>query len=126
MALILIVEDNENIADNLSYFIKYLAHYKTLIANSGELALSTLTKGVIPDIILLDIILPGMDGVDFLLRMRREPMLRGIKVIIYTGTSVSKVRKALEQYNLYVEDVIQKPVRPVELIARIEEAVLNK
>ena len=72
MTLIFIIEDNENIADSLAYFIKYLAHYDTLIASSAEVAYDTLMKGVTPDLILLDVKLPGMDGIDFLSRIHRD------------------------------------------------------
>jgi len=120
MTLILIIEDNENIADSLSYFIKYLAHYDTLIANSAEVALDTLLKGVSPDLILLDVRLPGMDGIGFLARVRRNQEIRNVKVIIYTGLPESKVREALEDDNIFIDHIIQKPASPSELIRIID------
>lgn len=120
MTLIFIIEDNENIADSLAYFIKYLAHYDTLIANSAEVAYDTLMKGVTPDLILLDVKLPGMDGIDFLSRIYRDSKLRNSKVIIYTGLPEKKVREELESRNIFVHHIIQKPTRPSDLIATID------
>jgi CheY-like chemotaxis protein len=121
MTLILIIEDNENIADSLSYFIKFLSHYDTLIANSAEVAFDTLVKGVRPDLILLDVKLPGMDGVDFLSRIHRDPVLKQAKVIIYTGLPENKVREALERRNIFIDHIIQKPASPSELIALVDK-----
>ena len=121
MTLIFIVEDNENIADSLAYFIKYLAHYDTLIANSAEVAYDALMKGVTPDLILLDVKLPGMDGIDFLFRIHSDSKLKDAKVIIYTGLPVNKVREELEAKNIFVQHIIQKPARPQGLISIIDE-----
>ncbi|HVP93601.1 MAG TPA: response regulator [Methanoregulaceae archaeon] len=123
MTLILIIEDNENIADSLSYFIKYLSHYDTLIANSAEVAIETLMKGIRPDLILLDVKLPGMDGIDFLSTIFRIADLGGTDVIIYTGLPEKRVREALEERNIYIEYVIEKPARPSELIGVIEKTL---
>jgi CheY-like chemotaxis protein len=121
MKLILIIEDNENIADSLSYFIKFLSHYDTLIANSAEVALDALLKGVKPDLILLDIRLPGMDGIDFLTKVHRDPLLRLPGVIIYTGIPETRVREALESRNIFVHQIIEKPTTPQKLIRVIED-----
>jgi CheY-like chemotaxis protein len=121
MTLILIIEDNENIADSLSYFIKYLSHYDTLIANSAEIAFETLMKGIRPDLILLDVKLPGMDGIDFLSKIHHITELRETDVIIYTGLPEKKVREALERRNIYIEYIIEKPARPSDLIGLIDK-----
>jgi DNA-binding response OmpR family regulator len=126
MTLIFIIEDNENIADSLAYFIKFLAHYDTLIANSAEVAYDTLMKGVKPDLILLDVKLPGMDGIDFLSRIHRDVTLRNAKVIIYTGLPEQKVREELEVRNIFVHHIIQKPTRPADLIATIDAELKGK
>lgn len=123
MTLILIIEDNETIADSLSYFIKYLSHYDTLIANSAEIAIETLEMGIRPDLILLDVKLPGMDGIDFLSKMRRIDDLGESRVIIYTGLPEHRVRGALEERNIYIEHIIEKPARPSELIGFIEDSL---
>ena len=123
MTLILIIEDNENIADSLSYFIKFLSHYDTLIANSAEIAIETLMMGIRPDLILLDVKLPGMDGIDFLSKIRRIDDMSNTNVVIYTGLPEQRVREALEERNIYIEHVIEKPARPSDLISVIENMV---
>lgn len=126
MTLIFIIEDNENIADSLAYFIKYLARYDTLIANSAEVGYDTLMKGVSPDLILLDIILPGMDGIDFLFKIRRDAQLKDTKVVIYTGLPEIKVREQLEARNIFGLHIIQKPVSPAVLISVIDGELKGK
>jgi CheY-like chemotaxis protein len=123
MTLILIIEDNENIADSLSYFIKFLSHYDTLIANSAEIAIETLMMGIRPDLILLDVKLPGMDGIDFLSKIRRLDDMSDTDVVIYTGLPEQRVREALEERNIFIEHVIEKPARPSDLIGIIENMV---
>jgi CheY-like chemotaxis protein len=120
MTLILIIEDNENIADSLSYFIKFLSHYDTLIANSAEIAIEILMRGIRPDLILLDVKLPGMDGIDFLSKMRRIDDMSDTNVVIYTGFPEQHVRETLEQRNIFIEHVIEKPARPSDIIRVIE------
>ncbi len=119
MTLIFIIEDNESVANSLVFFLKYLAHYDTLIANSAELAYETLMKGINPDLILLDIKLPGMDGIDFLSRIHRDFKLKDVKVVIYSGLPENQVRKDLEDRNLFVRQIIQKPSNPKYLVAMI-------
>ncbi len=126
MTLIFIIEDNENIADSLAYFIRYLARYDTLIANSAELAFDTLMKVPTPDLILLDIKLPGMDGIDFLARIHRDEKLKDVKVIIYSGLPENKVREDLEGKNIFVHHIIQKPTSPSVLIALIDGELKGK
>ncbi len=123
MTLILIIEDNETIADSLSYFIKYLSHFDTLIANSAEIAIETLMKGIRPDLILLDVKLPGMDGIDFLSKIQRIADLPDPNVIIYTGLDENQVREALEERHIAIEHVVGKPARPSDIIGLIERSV---
>jgi chemosensory pili system protein ChpA (sensor histidine kinase/response regulator) len=123
MALILIVEDNETIADSLSFFVKNFGRYNTLGANSAEVAYDTLRKGVIPDLIILDIRLPGMDGIDFLSKIHRDTRLKKIKVIIHSSLPVDKVREDLEKRNIFIHHILEKPSSPGDLIATIQEAL---
>ncbi len=120
MSLILIVEDNENMAEALAQFISYLAHYHTLISNSAEIALDLLNKNIRPDLILLDIVLPGMDGVDFLMSLKSRREQPTPPVVVLSARSPERVRADLEKHGLYVGDVLQKPISPRELVQRIE------
>ena len=126
MTLIMIIEDNETIADSIAYFIKYLAHYDTLIASSGELALDTLLKGVRPDLILLDVKLPGMSGIDFITRLRHDPWLKNIGIVIYSGLPAEKVRKDFEEKNIFISNILEKPITPSHLIQIIDETVKHQ
>lgn len=126
MALVLIVEDNETIADSLSFFVKNFARHNTLVANSAEVAYDTLKKGVIPDLIILDIKLPGMDGIDLLSRIHRDSKLKQIRVIIHSSLPVDEVREDLEKRNIFIYHILEKPSNPNDLIETIREALRNK
>jgi len=124
--LIFIIEDNESVANSLVFFIKYLVKYDTLTANSAELAYKILMKGAMPDLIILDIKLPGMGGIDLLSKIRRVDKLKNIKVIIYSGIPENTVRKDLEAKNIFVQHIIQKPISPASLVVIINGELKEK
>lgn len=126
MPLIFIIEDNESVANSLVFFIKYLVKYDTLTANSAELAYKILMKGAMPDLIILDIKLPGMGGIDLLSKIRRVDKLKNIKVIIYSGIPENTIRKDLEAKNIFVQHIIQKPISPASLVVIITGELKEK
>ena len=122
MTLIFIIEDNENIADSLAYFIRYLARYDTLIANSAELALDTLMKVSTPDLILLDINMPVMDGFLFADEFNRDMTHARIPVVALT----SFVESPLDQpVPFEVTEWVSKPVKFKDLIALVNKYLKN-
>ncbi len=121
MALVLIIEDNETIVDSLDFFVRNFARHQTLVATSAEVAYDALLKGVLPDLIILDITLPGMDGIDFLSRIHRDPKLKDIKVIIHSSKPVDAIREDLEKRNIYIEHILKKPSSLKNLVSVIQE-----
>ncbi len=118
---ILIVEDEEDIITLLRYNLE-AAHYKTLIARDGEEGV-LVAKEHLPDLILLDWMMPMLSGVEVCRMLRRNERTRSIPVIMVTarGEEADKVR-ALD---VGADDYITKPFSPAELIARIG-AVLRR
>ena len=93
------------------------AHYDMLAAPSGERALQIAAGTTKPDLILLDVLMPGMDGYAVLARLRASPATRDIPVIFVTGLdSTEDEEKGLQ---LGAVDYITKPYRPVIVLARI-------
>ncbi len=114
-ATILIVEDDPDIQELISYTLGKEG-YTVVTAESGEQALELLGT-TNPDLILLDIMLPGIDGTDVLRELKRDGKSANIPVIMATAKSEdSDIVTGLE---LGADDYIAKPFSPKVLIARI-------
>jgi len=94
MKKILFVEDDLAIAKSLSYKL-HQANFKVTTLNSGELALETLKK-IKPNLVLLDIILPGKNGLEILKEIKSSPGLENIPIILFTNISdQAKIAEAM-------------------------------
>ena len=119
MTTILLVDDEAAITDNLAPFLKR-AGFSVVVASTGEEALARL-PAVSPDLVVLDVLLPGMDGREVLRRVRQER--RQVPIILLTQVGESGERTmALEEG---ADDYLNKPFDPHELVARIR-AVLRR
>ena len=112
---VLVVDDTP---DNLALMSGLLrAHYKVKLAPGGERALQIVAGEAKPDLILLDVMMPGMDGYDVLRRLQAEPATRGIPVIFLTALSAADDEQV--GLDLGAVDYITKPVNPAILLARV-------
>lgn len=119
---ILVVDDTPDNLNLMSALLK--DHYKVKVANSGEKALRIAQSDSPPDLILLDIMMPIMDGYEVISRLKRAPETSDIPVIFLTGKStVEDERKGLE---LGAVDYITKPISPPVVIARVKTHLLLK
>jgi two-component system phosphate regulon response regulator PhoB len=121
-ANVLIVEDESPILELLALNISQ-AGYNPLRAISAEHA-EKLINEALPDIILLDWMLPGMSGIDFAKKLRSNALTKSIPIIMLTARSdeLDKV-KGLE---VGADDYITKPFSPRELNARIKAVLRRK
>jgi len=121
MKTILAVDDEEHILELLAYNLEHDG-YRVVKAETGEEALDLLEKEKI-DIVLLDWMLPGIDGIEVLRRIRAHKSFRTLPVILLTakGDEISKV-VGLEVGS---DDYLAKPFGVHELLARIK-AVLRR
>ncbi|NOR51813.1 MAG: response regulator [Gammaproteobacteria bacterium] len=115
-ATILIVDDDPTI---LASMHKMLApSYRVLAANSGTRALAVATTEPRPALILLDVLMPKMDGYSVLSQLKEDPATRDIPVIFVTAMDATMdEEKGLE---LGAVDYIMKPVNPAILLARVK------
>lgn len=114
-ANILVVDDNAENRVLLSGLLK--PHYKVLVAVNGEQALA-LATAKLPDIILLDIMMPEMDGYEVCIRLKANPVTQSIPVIFLTAkTQIEDEKKGFE---VGAVDYILKPISPPILLARIQ------
>ena len=120
-ATILVVEDEPGIQEVLKFNLSQQGH-DVIVAGDGEDAISLL-RGALPDLILLDWMLPGMSGVDVAKRVRSDNRLKGIPIIMLTARADE--RDKVLGLDTGADDYITKPFSPRELMARIK-AVLRR
>lgn len=112
---ILLVDD---VPENIDILNAVLSpHYRTRVAVTGERALKIAFAAPAPDLILLDIMMPGIDGYEVCERLKSNPDTRGIPVIFVTAMNeVEDERRGLE---LGAVDYITKPISPAIVLARV-------
>jgi two-component system, OmpR family, phosphate regulon response regulator PhoB len=120
-ATILVVEDEPGIQEVLKFNLGYQGH-EVIITADAEAA-SAVLRGALPDLILLDWMLPGMSGIDFARKVRADPRLKEVPIIMLTAR-VEERDKVLG-LETGADDYITKPFSPRELMARIK-AVLRR
>lgn len=113
MQKILIVDDEKEIRDLIEIYLKSEG-YETLKAADGEEALRILSMEE-PDLIILDVMMPKMNGIDACLKIREE---RQMPIIMLSAKS-EDVDKILG-LNMGADDYLTKPFNPLELIARVK------
>ena len=114
-SLILVVDDDRMILDIAEEEIG--GHYDVVLAQSGIRAIELLENGCEPELILLDIDMPGMDGYETLRRIRKIPDNSTVPVIFLTGLTGSEAE--LTGFKFGAQDYITKPFVRDNLIARI-------
>jgi len=120
-ATILVVEDEPGIQEVLKFNLGQHGH-DVLVAPDAEEAFGML-RGALPDLILLDWMLPGMSGIDFARRVRADHRLKGVPIIMLTART--EERDKVLGLDIGADDYITKPFSPRELMARIK-AVLRR
>jgi two-component system, OmpR family, phosphate regulon response regulator PhoB len=120
-ATILVVEDEPAIQELIAYNLKQAGH-QPVRADSAEQAAS-LVSNALPDLILLDWMLPGMSGIDLARRLRSDKRTRAVPIIMLTARSDEQDK--LAGLDTGADDYITKPFSPRELNARIK-AVLRR
>lgn len=114
--IVLIVDDTPQNLTLLGELLHPL--YRVRVANSGERALRVAQNQPRPDIILLDVMMPGMDGYEVLERLRADESTRGIPVIFITAMEGSEHEE--RGLALGAVDYITKPINPAVVVARVK------
>ncbi len=91
--------------------------YDLRVAVSGEIALEALAQGELPDLVLLDIMLPGIDGYEVCRRLKKDPRTRDLCIIFLTALDDSGDQA--RGFNLGAVDYITKPFDPLVVRARV-------
>jgi len=117
---VLLVDDEEEFVKSLSERLE-MRDVKSGVALNGEAALKTLDEDL-PDVMVLDLKMPGMDGMEVLRRAKRA--YPGVQIIMLTGHGSEKDEK--EARRLGVFEYLQKPVSIEKLMKTVTEAYKSK
>ena len=119
---ILVVDDEEDILELVRYNLAKEG-YRVSCVTSGEQALKEAKEGA-PDLILLDLMLPGLDGLDVCKRLKSDPVTSVIPIIMLTAKGEdADIVTGLE---LGAEDYVTKPFSPRVLLARLKACLRRK
>ncbi len=120
--LILLAEDNEA---NISTFSSYLGAkgYRIVVAKNGQEAID-LAKAQQPELILMDIQMPGMDGLEAMRQIRLDPTLADVPIIALTALAMTGDRERCLAAG--ANDYLTKPVKLKQLTSTIENCLLSK
>jgi DNA-binding response OmpR family regulator len=116
----LVVDDEPTIGEVVSAYLQK-AGYETRVAADGEAALAAVAEHA-PDLIVLDLMLPGTDGLEVMRRVRERPD-RAAAIILLTAKGAESDR--VTGLRLGADDYVVKPFSPAELVARVD-AVLRR
>ncbi|MGB2879775.1 MAG: diguanylate cyclase [Candidatus Omnitrophota bacterium] len=120
--MILVVDDEAEILDLLDRVLKK-AGYKVTTALNGEEALEKISKET-PSLILLDIMMPVMDGIEVKNKLNEDSSTASIPVIFLTSRST--ISDKVKGFNLGIDDYITKPFEFKELLARVTSALSRR
>lgn len=112
---VLVVDDNDALRENLAECLE-AEGYAVVAAEDGAGALALLDRGPLPSVVLLDLMMPGMDGRALVAAIRAEPRYRDIRLVLTTGYTGAQARAGIA-----ADAVLAKPFGVRELLA-----VLNK
>jgi two-component system, chemotaxis family, response regulator PixG len=119
---VLVVDDDRNIREVVSMCLHKLKGWDVLTAASGQEGLNDVQTNI-PDVIILDVMMPEMDGLAFLRQLRSNPITKQIPVILLTANRYLPDKSLLTE--LGVVETISKPFLPVNLVRQIDKALLN-
>lgn len=120
-ATILVVEDEPAIQELISYNLELAGHH-ALRAENAEQALE-MVRSALPDLVVLDWMLPGMNGIEFARRLRADKRTQAVPVIMLTARAGEQDK--LAGLETGADDYLTKPFSPRELNARVK-AVLRR
>jgi CheY-like chemotaxis protein len=114
---VLVVDDDRELAESVGDALAELG-YRVECLHDGSAALERLASGPLPAAIILDLLMPRMDGLEFLRSRRDNPKLRNVPVVVLTGEA-TMTRQARE----LADEVLEKPVKLLMLVDAIRHVL---
>jgi DNA-binding response OmpR family regulator len=115
MSFILVVEDDADIAHLVSLYLERAGH-EVRVLSSGQHALQT-ARGRVPEAIVLDRMLPGVDGLEICRALRADAATKDIPILMLTARAEEADR--ISGLDVGADDYVTKPFSPKELVARV-------
>jgi len=115
MSHILIVEDDRDIAELLQRYLTRAGHVTDALGDGSEALVFVRSR--LPDLVILDLMLPGIDGLEVCRALRRAPETRALPIIMLTARTEESDR--IVGLELGADDYVTKPFSPSELVARV-------
>ncbi|MDT8304313.1 MAG: response regulator [Anaerolineae bacterium] len=119
---ILIVDDDPDVLENIVTVLE-TQPYRLATAQDGKKCMA-LMEQELPDLLILDLLMPRMDGWAVIREMRSEPRLAQVPIMVLTTVMEDASRRRYELETgmaMNVQDYVQKPVRAAELLRRVEK-----
>jgi diguanylate cyclase (GGDEF)-like protein len=113
---VLVVEDSPTIAHLVAAKLR-AGGYDTTVVESGEQALQA-AREITPELVLCDVVMPGMDGYELTRSLRRDPRTSGVSIIMLTALG-----DVMEGLDAGADDYVVKPFNDIELLARIKSVL---
>ena len=118
--IVLLIDDEMDYCALLKMHLSFIGNFEVVCAGSGNDGLK-LARRIKPDIILLDVIMPGLDGFAVLEKLKKDDKTISIPVIMLSGLDEDNAR--IKAAQLYDELYITKPIDIYQLKAKIEETL---
>jgi putative two-component system response regulator len=112
---VLIVDDAP---ENVTILAELLSEFNIKVAVNGDKAINILSEGAQIDLILLDVIMPGIDGFEVAAKLKENPVTAKIPIIFVTGEK--DVKSFIKGFELGAEDYIQKPFDPKVILFTVK------
>lgn len=119
--LVLVVEDNDELR---TFLVRHLSrHFRTAEAMDGATGLEV-ARGASPDVIVCDVMMPGLDGFGLLAGLRGDPEMESVPVLLLTARA--EVEDRVEGLESGADDYLGKPFEPQELTARVRALIAGR
>ena len=121
---VLIVDDDPDILDGITTILE-TQPYRLATARDGKKCMDMIAQEI-PDLLILDLLMPRMDGWGVIREMRSEPRFADVPILVLTTVIEDASRRRYELETgmaMDVQEYIQKPAKPVELIRCIEKLI---
>jgi putative two-component system response regulator len=116
---ILLIDDDPDFVEATCAVLES-ASYRVLVAYNGDEGLARAQESR-PDLIILDVIMPGEDGFQTLENLRADPALAHVPVMMLTSLVNGLSMAPASETDTALEDYIEKPIKPAELLRRVEK-----
>ena len=112
-ATVLVVEDNRDVAESMATLLRLSGH-EVRVAEDGSSAIETATRQK-PDLVFIDIGLPGMDGYQLAQALRAIPELAGARLVALSGYGQEQAKRRARDVGM--DEYFVKPIQPSDLVA---------